>query len=54
MIYHANLLIQYLERQETDPVQTVGIAVIEAEDQDEEGAVDGEQLLDRERDLSRC
>ena len=45
-IYHANLLKQYLERQEADPVQTVGIAVIEAENQTEEGAVDDEQLLD--------
>ena len=45
-IYYANLLKRYLERQEADPVQTVGIAVIEAENQAEEGAVDDEQLLD--------
>ena len=45
-IYHANLLKLYLERQEAAPVQTVGIAVIEAEDHLDEGAVDDEQLLD--------
>ena len=45
-IYHANLLKRYLERQDADQVQTVGIAVIEAENQAEEGAVDDEQLLD--------
>ena len=45
-IYHANLLKQYLEIQYAEPVQTVGITVIEAEDQAEEGAVDDEQLLD--------
>ena len=37
---------QYLERQYAETVHTVGIAVIEAEDQAEEGAVDDEQLLD--------
>ena len=41
-IYHANLLKQY----EADLLQTEGIAVIEAENQAEEGAVDDEQLLD--------
>ena len=45
-IYHANLLKRYLERQDADPEQTVGIAVIEAEHQSEEGAFDDEQLLD--------
>ena len=44
--YHANLLKQYFNRQYAEPVQTVGTAVIEAEDQAEEGAVDDEQLLD--------
>ena len=39
-IYHANLLKQYLVRQYAEPVQTVGIAVIEAEAQAEESAVD--------------
>ena len=45
-VYHANLLKLYLERQEVEPAQTVGIAVIEAEDHLDEGAVDEEQLLD--------
>ena len=44
-IYHANLLKRFLERQDADQVQTVQ-AVIEAENQAEEGAVDDEQLLD--------
>ena len=44
-IYHANLLKRNLERQDADPEQTVGIAVIEAENQSEEGAFDIEQLL---------
>ena len=33
-------------RQYAEPVQTVGIAVIEAENHAEDGAVDDEQLLD--------
>ena len=45
-IYHANHLKQCLEIQYAEPVQTVGIAVIEAVDQAAEGAVDDEQLLD--------
>ena len=45
-IYHANLLKLYLDKQETEQVPTVGIAIIEKEDHLDEGAVNDRQLLD--------
>ena len=51
-IFHANLLKQYLERQYAEPVQTVGIAVIEAEDQAEEGEKKFKHISKRPHDLT--